>query len=288
MRKIGFIILALVLALGSIGIGYAAWTDTVTLEGTVKTGSVDINVVGYSWTLVYKIAVPDPNPDTLPPWPDETLIVRGKGPVPPDMTANAGKGPDPVADDGTNLDTMGYDWELVAGATCEPADDPVDDAVIMKFWNLFPSIDFVADVILHYEGTVPVRVQVADVEVLAEDANADPPIPDGTWLEEMFVLAPGGTPPASGAWISGWEWNYDNAPTDEFFPGSTGAWIPYAPGYQLHYCDAVLIEFGIHLPQTWPDGHSNEGEVTTGLMNQSAAFKATLEVKQWNEYDDGS
>ena len=44
MRKIGLLSLALVLALGSIGVGYAAWTQTLYIEGTVETGSVCIDV----------------------------------------------------------------------------------------------------------------------------------------------------------------------------------------------------------------------------------------------------
>jgi hypothetical protein len=40
MRKIGLIILVLVLALGATGIGYAAWTDEIVVEGDVSTGNV--------------------------------------------------------------------------------------------------------------------------------------------------------------------------------------------------------------------------------------------------------
>jgi len=41
MKKIGLISLALVLALGALGVGFAAWTDTITISGTVTTGEVD-------------------------------------------------------------------------------------------------------------------------------------------------------------------------------------------------------------------------------------------------------
>jgi len=40
MKKIGLICLTLVLAMGGLGIGYAAWTDTVTIDGPVTTGEV--------------------------------------------------------------------------------------------------------------------------------------------------------------------------------------------------------------------------------------------------------
>jgi hypothetical protein len=40
MKKIGLLCLALVLALGTLGIAYAAWIDTITIEGQVTTGSL--------------------------------------------------------------------------------------------------------------------------------------------------------------------------------------------------------------------------------------------------------
>ena len=41
MKKIGILALALVLALGSLGVGYALWFETLFIEGTVNTGSLD-------------------------------------------------------------------------------------------------------------------------------------------------------------------------------------------------------------------------------------------------------
>jgi hypothetical protein len=41
MKRIGFIILALVIALGALGAGYAAWSKTVTVNGQVLTGYVN-------------------------------------------------------------------------------------------------------------------------------------------------------------------------------------------------------------------------------------------------------
>jgi predicted ribosomally synthesized peptide with SipW-like signal peptide len=40
MKKIGLISLALVLAMGGLGVGYAKWSDTITINGPVTTGSV--------------------------------------------------------------------------------------------------------------------------------------------------------------------------------------------------------------------------------------------------------
>ena len=43
MKKIGLLCLALVLALGALGVGYASWTDTITISGTNSTISVDFD-----------------------------------------------------------------------------------------------------------------------------------------------------------------------------------------------------------------------------------------------------
>ena len=43
MKRIGLLCLALVLALGTLGIGYAMWFDTVTIEGTAETASLDLS-----------------------------------------------------------------------------------------------------------------------------------------------------------------------------------------------------------------------------------------------------
>jgi len=40
MKKIGLICLALVMALGGLGVGYAMWSDTLTITGNVNTGEV--------------------------------------------------------------------------------------------------------------------------------------------------------------------------------------------------------------------------------------------------------
>jgi predicted ribosomally synthesized peptide with SipW-like signal peptide len=42
MKKIGLICLAVVLALGGFGVGYAAWTDTVLISGPVTAGTLNL------------------------------------------------------------------------------------------------------------------------------------------------------------------------------------------------------------------------------------------------------
>lgn len=42
MKKIALISLVLVLAMGTLGVGYALWSDTLYIEGEVNTGEVDV------------------------------------------------------------------------------------------------------------------------------------------------------------------------------------------------------------------------------------------------------
>ena len=44
MKRIGLLCLALVLALGTLGVGYAMWSDEVTIEGTVDTGTLRLGI----------------------------------------------------------------------------------------------------------------------------------------------------------------------------------------------------------------------------------------------------
>lgn len=55
MKKIGIICLALVLAVGSLGVGYAMWDKTLYIEGTVYTG--EVNAV---WTSAFNFDPPGP------------------------------------------------------------------------------------------------------------------------------------------------------------------------------------------------------------------------------------
>jgi len=127
VKKIGLLSLALVLALGALGVGYAMWQDTVTIEGTVNTGSVEISIEDLSETYVYKVL------DT------HGIMMSDVEIVDPNLL-------------------------LVASATAE--DVPVDGGaktVEMTFDNIFPTeVPIMADVMLHYTGSIPVHVDVSE------------------------------------------------------------------------------------------------------------------------------
>ena len=56
MRKLGLIIIAVIFALGAMGIGYAWWTDTLTINGVVTTGHL-------TWIFIQPISQSDVGTD---------------------------------------------------------------------------------------------------------------------------------------------------------------------------------------------------------------------------------
>jgi len=126
MKRIALISLALVLALGTLGLGYAAWTDTIFIGGTVQTGSLDLVVEDMSGTDLYKLE-------------DGSLYRVHWYEVRPDPPAGS---------------------VLIAHAIAEKT---ADDEVTVTFDNLFPCIDFIADFEYHCAGSVPVHVKYTQV-----------------------------------------------------------------------------------------------------------------------------
>jgi hypothetical protein len=59
MKKIGLLMLTLVVALGALGIGYAAWTDDINVTGTVETGKLCLDI--QSGTIEEVGGCPDKN-----------------------------------------------------------------------------------------------------------------------------------------------------------------------------------------------------------------------------------
>ncbi|NQT31568.1 MAG: hypothetical protein HQ588_04465 [Deltaproteobacteria bacterium] len=214
LKRIGVLALALVIALGSLGVAYAAWTDSVYIEGTVYTGTLDIDIVGVSSTFVYKV----PGADDTGFGP-ETVVhyVYGKtDPYPPSV--------------GTLIaSAVTDDTSTVSGDV---------DSATMTFSGLFPGIDFWADVELMYLGTIPAKISVA--EIALEDR------PTGGILDQLWELGLNGDPTKGidphtyGAWIDG-----------DVKPSGSAVWDPvdYPLGLQLHQFDMVHIALHVRLPQ---------------------------------------
>ena len=140
-KKMGLLFMVLVIALAGLGVGFAAWTDSITIEGTVNTGTVDIEVVGLSGTEVFKDLADDSCDIRYYLTDEEGVLIH-------EYWDGDGLGP-----------TTPY---LVAWGN---ATKTGDDEITFEFVNLFPSIDFMVDAKLHYVGSIPVKINDVDIQI---------------------------------------------------------------------------------------------------------------------------
>jgi len=132
--KIGTIFLVLIMSIAGIGISYAGFTDTIYVHGMVNTASVELQVVDYSATWVYK-----------------------------DLTTH----------EKVMFSEEQYDDNLmyIAKAIAYEGDENPYDVEFL-FDNIFPCTDFIADFVVQYTGTIPVNVVEMSFET--EDAWLEP------------------------------------------------------------------------------------------------------------------
>jgi hypothetical protein len=144
MKKMGLIMIALVLALGMAGVGYAMWQDTVTIDGSVTTGSVDLDIDSLSHTYIYKVIQAFGNYSVAD-------MICADGPMVLDQNPND--------NDGDELIEVAS--AVTTGAVSSDANYDEDaESVTMTFTNIFPTVtcNISADVVLHYVGSVPAHV----------------------------------------------------------------------------------------------------------------------------------
>jgi len=101
MKKIGLICLAVVLAVGAIGFGYANWTDTVVVEENVATGNV---CVEFQYPLTFTDPFPPPTP--TPDWTCDPVTMNNVRPVAPPKNVGWGEGIYVDTDADTYYDTL--------------------------------------------------------------------------------------------------------------------------------------------------------------------------------------
>ena len=239
-NKIGAVFLISTLALAGLGIGYAGFFDDISVYGSVDTATVTLTTAAYSGTWVYKIwgfAVTPPNPPAGWAFYDltkELLIYRGF----------------------TNLTTAVTSWastngghaELEAGAYAEIGTTHNSQLydVDMVWWNIFPCIDFTADFIIHYTGTIPAHITFSDLvwDTTGTNFNFGPYT---IWHAYWYTLE-------NGVWVKGTE------------IAST-----ITTPIQMHYCQYVGIEVTVHLLQD------------NNLQNKNGAFSFNIHALQWND-----
>ena len=138
MKKLGLICLALVLALGGLGVAYAGWTDTVTIDGPVTTGEVCLD-----WVQVSNI-------DDCPHGPD-------------------GSGDWTTGNRDYNLDLANWDpatpWtrptiQVDKNVACTSAVivGPDNDQLLVTIYNGYPLYYVDLQVHIHNCGTIPVKI----------------------------------------------------------------------------------------------------------------------------------
>jgi len=160
MKKIGLLVMALVMALGSLGIGYAKWSDSVSLSKSVSTGNVCVQ-----WQTISET---DDCP-TGPPW----YVGPGEG--------------DP------NLDLSVYP-ELVTyvktdkNVACTAVQKLDSHTLLVTVTNAYPL--YYGDVEVEWCncGTIPVKLQNVKIEgvgfeLSTEAWNDDPETCKPLWVE---------------------------------------------------------------------------------------------------------
>jgi len=267
--KLGVIFIVAAMALAAIGAGYSAWFDTITVEGTVSTGDVDLEVIDYSGTWVYK----DLNAE------DDSIEVIDRGWV---STATYTQ----TMLDGTVAKCTRDLTDGFLLVAYSYSDYYADDEVTMVYGNLFPCIDFVADILFHYDGSIPGKVNDYGLPDIYGD-GADPYV-TGNWMPgligmfndipipDIFVVAfrcdDNGNPiDADGNWLI-YDDLYENA-------GNYDAYEIVTIGTQLHKSNWFKLELHIHIPQT-----DDSGAMTEWLMSRDGGFTATIGIVQWNEF----
>jgi hypothetical protein len=237
LKKLGLLSLAIVLALGTLGVAYSAWTSSIYVQGTVNTGTLDIDPMASSSTFVYKVP-------------------------------NAGGGYDIVVhycpgdeDQDPPKDGDGVPYTAIAWAITDFSNHGGDqDLATMDFYQLFPNVDFRADLTLQYFGSIPAKVLVATIN--------DPDYPAPLDLGKLLDLWQNGDSTylkhTYGIWIDA------RLSTDD---GENWSENPIDPlGVQLH--DGDLLEITLHalLP---PD---------STYADLDLDFTGIVTVIQWNEY----
>lgn len=249
MKKVGLILLALVLALGVLGVGYAMWSDTLFISGTVTTGTVDISVSeDFSSTEVLKNTL---NGNIL------------------------------VYDTPT---TVPITSELIsyARAAYDPS-DPDRDSIVFTFFNLFPVLsstvdntdpdvtysragylNYCADFDVEYTGTIPVHLS-GDYRITADE--------EGKFAALM----------AAGLVSINWT-VYDEddniIATGNPDQQTGGSYVQLHEGYTAH------VDVCVNIPQEFDFGTGEEENTQAAFSGINATFEAQIWATQWNEAYD--
>lgn len=202
-NKIGSLFLVSILAIAGVGISFAGFYDEIYVDGYVTTATVTLDLIDYSCTDVWKVWMDNPLEVPDAPYDNEVFEWHGwcgDNPTEAEVLAETGA-------DNAQL----YSW-----AAAYPS-QAADDYVFVDFINLFPCIDFVADFVFHYSGSIPAKI--AEPEIIFT-AGFPPEL-------EQYVV------------VQFYEYNIDT--------GAIGPELLWP--VQVHFCDYIYVKITIHLAQ---------------------------------------
>jgi hypothetical protein len=225
LKKIGLLAIALVLSLGVLGVAYSAWTDELYINSTISTGTFGADICGVSSTYVYKVPglgqtqygqdiqvdyYCSTEGDYYPPGGDAILVAQA---ITEDTSQHE---EDPVTHEPINI------WSAT-----------------MTFMGVFPGIDFMADIELHYMGSIPARIAIAEI---TPAEGSDPG--DAAILEDLLDLGINGT---EGIWLDA-ELSTDGGDTWTPIPNPGDPELELL-GLPLEQGDWVRIHMHVLLPE---------------------------------------
>lgn len=231
-NKIGTIFIISIFALAGLSITYAGWTDTININGTVTTGTVDLEITDYSGTWAWKV------------YAEENEIIVTDDPdysVPPEQGFLVAYGKGRPIEEG---DPEGYD-------------------AIIEFEDIFPCIDFEADIVFQYTGTIPCIVSEIEYDWTGEliDLNDDE-VPETDFIDylQQLYIDTNGQYGLTGGFYRCNQNGELNQPLEEVTEET-----------QIHPDEYFKLIVTIHLPQD------------NRLQNLTATGFVNIEVIQWND-----
>jgi len=164
MKKIGLLVMALILALGGMGVGFAHWSQTLYIDGTVETGTF---LVGFEAQSTDDPPATNGTPGVI--YPDENDYT-----IPEDGTYDPGQDPakNVAACDCELLDKKGMH-----------GDETLYEKVKVTVLNAYPCYTNILTVTIGNGGTIPANVGSAMVTMAMGSDITPIELPKGDEIE---------------------------------------------------------------------------------------------------------
>lgn len=172
LGKFGTVFLALALALAFTGAGFAAWTDSLTIEGTVETGNFIVTFDNGGRAGTVGLISNDDGNNTLNMWCDGPY---GQTHLPdPDDLGGDPTEPQTMEQNVDRIDNVASTTVTSCGVT-----DPIVRDVTVTMENAYPSYWPTVFFVIRNWGTIPAKVQsirVTEVSVGGTKTSVDIPL----------------------------------------------------------------------------------------------------------------